>query len=236
MQTQYETTPKVLEIPKPLLEKLQGQIGVKAYFTDQVNNDWQQYNPHLFLFIWGKGNNHQTQRRGHRWKHPTNRDGSMHNGKLFYGGQPMDVTGQPIAQVETEWTLKITKPYEKQTITFEPREWWRDGNNLTQNLMAYPLSTLFPPASLPTKNTWGHHARGQRNISGQLKKSYAIKMAFCIAIDNPNYTPTNGENQFLLSEFSNAFCIHLVQVRGIDANNEEVTTFTGFDLRMVNTQ
>lgn len=235
MQTQYQSTQKVLQIPTPLVENLQGQqLGVKVYFTDQNNTEWQQYNPHLFLFIWGKGNNRQTRRRGHRWKHPTNRDGSTHNGKLFYGGQPMDVTGQPIAQVQTEWTLKIAKPYEKQTITFEPREWWRDGNNLTQNLMAYPLSTLFPPASLPTKKTWVHRARGQGHNAAP--RSYSIKMAFCIAIENPNYTATNGENQFLLSQMSNAFCIHLVQVRGIDANNEEVTSFSGFDLRMVNTQ
>ena len=222
-------------------------------------------NPELFLFVYRrklqrrrKGANYPNEyQRGkkenqNRFVHPTHLDGSKYAGSSFFTGVQKGRDGQLLTNRVTEWSLDISKPYEKQKIYVNPYDWFVTeiegvntyGSNFFNNTpiindtaeSSYVADTIQMTAGhfIISKNSFQNTISSNAatfGLDAVTPKSYhspkSLYFKLALAIDNPEYNPLHPTKKYnipkIIGQMSDTFSIYLK--KGFDKENQRVIYF-----------
>lgn len=182
----------VIEIPKLQVKSDGFVIGnpveqVYFQFLPVSNLDFLNYNPRIFLFRYKTkknrlvsvpdGSNYREIAQSKGWHHPSNNNGANYPNAKLYGGGQYDNLGNILPSRNTEFPIPSNAiPYTKIPADLSILTYYGiQGTNTILTESDFPISITNP--------LWTNYTL--KAVGGYNSRRYNLRLAFCIAIDNP---------------------------------------------------
>ncbi len=215
------------------------------------NETFLNHNPEYFLFRW-KGKANKGRKRG--FKHPSHMNGIKYVGSAWFagkhdfagdldqggtapGGTPdVPVSGVPVNRI-TEWAFNANGAYKKTNLIGLDPQMYVINIDADGFGFRFPMTLIggdgyevqqgirFLGQKKQNRNNSYINANGVRQGFNRKLKVLPFKLA--IAIDNPEYTPTNGKCPKIFGQMSETFVFYLDFLHGKGPQEGTIPEYLG---------